>query len=162
MTTDEFVCAALLSAVRAQLGEWTTRRATRALRDCGFTPQRATVRQALHTLTERGQLIQHDNDSNRRYFTLSPTEDTPAARLAEAARTQPDLRTAVADDATTLTLTVQPRSRDCWDWWLAHVGVPRDGVTLQGPVAVATGHRGGVTVHLRGISSVCRPSEMTR
>jgi len=79
--------------------------------------------------------------------------DSPAALMAQQLRsTQPDVTATEVPDATTLGITVNPQSIDAWRWWLHYFGIDPATVETEGGSATATGHRRGVTVHLRGDS----------
>ncbi|WP_030569720.1 hypothetical protein [Streptomyces aureocirculatus] len=74
--------------------------------------------------------------------------DSPAAILAQRLHRQPDVVGTVLPDATTLELTVRPRTLDAWRWWLGKCGA--DQKHVQDDAVQACGQWSGATVHLRG------------
>lgn len=77
-------------------------------------------------------------------------EDAPAALLGlELQRTQSDVLALDVRGATSLVVTVRPRSPQAWTWWLTHF----DAVTCspeQPCCTTTTGHYGDIAVELRG------------
>lgn len=77
--------------------------------------------------------------------------DAPAAALAHELRShQPDVILTDVPTETYLGLTVRPQSLTAWSWWLDHLGVHPDVVTLQGDEAYAIGETNGTVVQICG------------
>ncbi|GGY00147.1 hypothetical protein [Streptomyces fructofermentans] len=101
-----------------------------------------------------------DGDDGERYvreyagcrLSIQPdvTEDAPAALLGlELQRSQSDVLALDVAGATSLVVTVRPRSPQAWDWWLAKF----DAVTCsaeQPCCTTTTGRYGEIAVELRG------------
>ena len=61
---------ALANAVRAEGGEWTTKRVQQLYRAAGLNvPQRKTWRDDLEHLTRDGVLVRHDENPNKSFYT---------------------------------------------------------------------------------------------
>ncbi|MGW0795135.1 hypothetical protein [Streptomyces sp. NPDC002692] len=75
--------------------------------------------------------------------------DSPAARVAEWMRRQPEVVATDVPAAMYVGATLRPQSLTEWAWWLHKLGVTSDDVTIQGTAAYISGQRDGVTVQVQ-------------